>query len=104
MNGYIALGVRTRWRDMSMRGYWDERGRMSRDIESEIYDHQEKEILAKYGVAEKDRANYGWGVDDMDKYISVATKVYGPRKKLITTVYYATDNLTEVWEEKWESL
>lgn len=70
-------------------------------VEDEIYEHQRDLVAEKYGLIAAESANYGWGVDDTDDYISVATKVYVPGMKLVTNVYY--DKIDE-FEDKWESL
>jgi hypothetical protein len=46
-------------------------------LESAIYEHQEKEIIKRFGKEAANKANYGWGVGGDDDSLSVATKVYG---------------------------
>ena len=47
------------------------------NLEDKIYNEQEKYIEEKFGKQEANIANYGWGVDGGETYITVETKVYG---------------------------
>ena len=44
--------------------------------EAAIYEAQEKVIKKKYGEEAAEMANYGWGVDEQEDSVGVATKVY----------------------------
>lgn len=71
------------------------------DLEDKIYEHQEVVISAEYGAVEADRANYGWGVTEMDDGISVETKIYGPSRVLVTTAKLGAqaDDFEDEWRD-----
>lgn len=46
-------------------------------VTDRIYTEQANEITKTHGAKAASSANYGWGVSSDDKYVSVATKVYG---------------------------
>ena len=46
-------------------------------LEDKIYKEQEEYIEKEYGKDAANKANYGWGVNDNEDSIEVATKVYG---------------------------
>ena len=64
--------------------------------EEQIYDAQEKEIRKYCGKKAAKMANYGWGVDDLGKNLTVSTKVYGFG---ILTSYFSKKEIIHDWGE-----
>jgi len=51
-----------------------------RNMESKVVDEQIHKVRNRFGDEVANKANYGWGVGGDDKEVSVATKVYQPKK------------------------
>lgn len=69
------------------------------DRETEAYDAQYDLIASEYGEDTASKANYGWGVDGTDAELSIATKVYGPGKVLVTNIDLATGEMLHSWSD-----
>jgi len=70
---------------------WDE------EILDEIQDEQQKVIEEKYGLDAAEKANYGWGIDDTEVGMSVATKVYAPQMVLVSTASFPSKDIAHSW-------
>lgn len=58
----------------------------------ELEKHQYDLILEKYGERAAVTANYGWGVEETEKWIRYSTKIYYPERVVMDTLVNAEGN------------
>lgn len=72
--------------------------RWYRDAESRLYAEQEKIIEREYGKKERDRANYGWGVEEGEDFIAISTKVYVAGRPVLISIKTFGERPDHSWE------
>lgn len=71
------------------------------EFEDQIYSQQVDLIRKRFGREAADQANYGWGVNEGDRHLTIETKVYvDPQYVLISEGSYADGSITHEWRER----
>jgi hypothetical protein len=71
------------------------------EIEDHIIAHQGRMIRERFGQEADHKANYGWGVNEEEQFLSVETKVYVKPPWVLTTTVRLDMAVEAEFEDAW---